>query len=412
MSKKITNCRICDESRMTTVLDLGDMELTGVFPDSPSQKITSGPITLVKCSRCGLVQMGHNFPLDEMYGDNYGYRSGLNKSMVQHLKSSVKHILSIVNVKHGDHILDIGSNDGTLLGFYPEQEGLTLIGMDPTIKKFGQYYKMHIQKVPDFFSREAFQTQFPERKAKIITSFSMFYDLERPLQFMQEISSILDEEGVWVFEQSYLPLMIERLSFDTVCHEHLEYYSLEQVKYMTDRCGLKIIDVRFNDINGGSFVVTAAKTESSYPEATETIKNIINEEHSKGYHQLDVYKEFQEAVVNFRNELRVHLTEISDAGKTIVALGASTKGNVLLQYCDLRPPVIRAVAEVNPNKYGKFTPKTHIPIISEEDTSKMKVDYKLVLPWHFREVFLNNEAEYIRTGGKLIFPLPKFEVVG
>jgi len=407
---KVNECRICNETKLTVILNLGEMELTGVFPSTRDQKITSGVVDLVKCSNCGLVQMGHNYPLNEMYGDNYGYRSGLNASMVKHLKDSVENILKIVSLTKNDLVLDIGSNDGTLLGHYPQTD-ITVVGMDPTIKKFGEYYKPHIIKIPDFFFGKTFSEHFPGRKAKIITSFSMFYDLEKPMDFVNEINSILDDNGVWIFEQSYLPRMIEQLSFDTICHEHLEYYALEQIKYMTDKAGLKIIDVTFNDVNGGSFVVFAAKKTAHYLEASEKVQNIINEEHKKGYHQLEVYKAFSDKVKIFKTELIDLLKSLKSQNKTVVALGASTKGNVLLQYCDLDHNLISAVGEVNPFKFKKFTPKTLIPIVSESEISQMNVDYKMVLPWHFRETFLKREATFLKEGGQIIFPLPKIEII-
>lgn len=409
MSKKIDSCRICTNHELVTVLDLGTMELTGVFPSTREEKITSGPLRLVKCCKCGLAQLDHNFPLTEMYGDNYGYRSGLNSSMVKHLELSVKNILSKVSLQDGDLVLDIGSNDGTLLGFYPEK-GISVVGMDPTIKKFGNYYKEHIHKIPDFFSKDSFHTQFPGKKAKVITSFSMFYDLEQPQTFVNEIKSVLAKDGLWVFEQSYLPLMIERLSYDTVCHEHLEYYCIKQVKWMLDLAEMEILDIDFNDVNGGSFVVYASHKQSSFNAKTEKVEALILKEHELGFSGLEVFRKFGESVANSRLELNRLLDQLINDKKKIVALGASTKGNVLLQYCNLNDQKIAAVGEVNPFKFGKFTPKTKIPIVSESEIEKMDADYKLILPWHFRETFIKREEEFLKNGGKLIFPLPKLEI--
>jgi NDP-4-keto-2,6-dideoxyhexose 3-C-methyltransferase len=310
----------------------------------------------------------------------------------------------MISLKESDIVLDIGSNDGTTLGFYPEI-GLDLIGIDPTAAKFRQFYKPNIRVVPDFFSASLFRREFHNRRARVVTSFSMFYDLERPLEFMQEVNSILADDGIWVFEQSYMPMMLDRNSYDTVCHEHLEYYGLRQIKWMTDRCGFKIVDVTFNDVNGGSFSVTVAKKESEFPEAANLIE-ILTKESEIGLDGLGPYLEFAQRVADSRTELVKFVKDAVDAGLRVAALGASTKGNVLLQYCSFSENGIFAVGEVNPDKFGKLTPGTLIPIIAEKQLLSLKPDFLIVLPWHFRETFLKLAGGY----SKIVFPLPRLEV--
>ena len=269
--KTLTHCRICGNSNLVRVLDLGEQTLTGVFPKSLGQQITRGPLQLVKCvgdtETCGLLQLAHSYDLAEMYGDNYGYRSGLNASMVKHLQAKVERILAKVDLSGHPIVLDIGSNDGTTLGFYPSSQ-CQRVGMDPTAQKFRQYYPVDVEAIADFFSATRFLQSFPNRKARVITSFSMFYDLEEPMSFVREVAQILDDKGVWVFEQSYMPLMLETNSYDTACHEHLEYYSLKQVAWMLRRANMKIVDVEFNRVNGGSFSVMAALVSSALSEFT------------------------------------------------------------------------------------------------------------------------------------------------
>lgn len=241
MYTKIEKCRICGNVNLEQVLNLGEQALTGVFPREKSNQVTSGPLRLVKCigendDECGLLQLEHSYELSEMYGENYGYRSGLNDSMVKHLHKKVERILASVELNDGDLVVDIGSNDSTTLQAYPSS-GPNLVGIDPTGIKFHKYYPDHIQLIPDFFSSRLLNNRFPGKKAKIITSFSMFYDLEKPMKFMQEVFDVLADDGVWVFEQSYMPTMLEMNSYDTVCHEHLEYYALSQIKWMSDRVG-------------------------------------------------------------------------------------------------------------------------------------------------------------------------------
>ena len=410
MYKKIDRCRICGNPSLVEVLDLGIQALTGVFPVSKEQKITSGPLKLVKCSgkddACGLLQLAHSYDLNEMYGDNYGYRSGLNQSMVRHLHSKVKKILAMVDFSGSPVVLDIGSNDGTTLSAYPET-GCIRIGMDPTIDKFREYYPAGVSAIAGFFSAAEFQRALPGRKARVVTSFSMFYDLEQPMEFMREVASILEDNGLWVFEQSYMPLMLERNSYDTVCHEHLEYYALKQIKWMTDRVGLKIVDVEFNDINGGSFSITVAKQAASYPEYPQ-LQVMLDKETEQGLDTLAPYHAFAERTSASRTALRSFLEQALSDGKRVAGLGASTKGNVLLQYCGLGPRELFAIGEVNPYKYGRYTPGSLIQILPEDELFDNKPDYLIVLPWHFRTFFIE---KYNQRSVNLVFPLTFLEIV-
>ncbi|MEP6974191.1 MAG: class I SAM-dependent methyltransferase, partial [Spartobacteria bacterium] len=307
-------------------------------------------------------------------------------------------------------VLDIGSNDGTLLSFYPEK-GVTVVGIDPTGKKFARYYRKDIALIPDFFSAELFRKTFGARKARIVTSISMFYDLESPLRFMEEVASILDTQGVWHFEMSYMPSMVRTMGYDTICHEHLEYYALQQIKWMTDLCGLKILDVVFNDINGGSFAVTVAQQSSSYPEASAEIKRLLLDEKKMGLSNVFQQRAFETLVETHKNELLRLLRRLKAQKRTVLGYGASTKGNVLLQHCGISRDLLPAIAEVNKDKFGCFTPGTAIPIISEAEAHAMKPDYLLVLPWHFRANIVGREKAFLGRGGKLIFPLPAVEIV-
>jgi NDP-4-keto-2,6-dideoxyhexose 3-C-methyltransferase len=410
MYKKVDKCRVCGNVNLTRVLDLGAQMLTGVFPSSKDMKVTVGPLRLVKCMGgddvCGLLQLEHSYDLGEMYGDNYGYRSGLNASMVKHLHGKVQKIMKQIELIKGDLVIDIGSNDSTTLQAYPATD-LLLVGIDPTGVKFHKYYPTHTQLIPDFFSAALVKKQFGEQKAKVVTSFSMFYDLEDPMGFMQQVYDVLADDGIWVFEQSYMPTMLEMNSYDTVCHEHLEFYSLHQIKWMADRVGFKIIDVEFNDINGGSFSVTVSKSREELITAT-VVKKILDQEKLKGLNTLTPYYEFAERVAKTKSDLLKFIEMANNNNKTVSVLGASTKGNVLLQYCGLTTKEIEFVGEVNPEKFGCYTPGTWIPIISENDLLTQNPDYLIVLPWHLRSFFELNKKF---SGISLIFPLPKVEEV-
>lgn len=410
MYSAIHQCRICGNENLVQVLDLGEQTLTGVFPKHKDQVITRGPLQLVKCTGdddgCGLLQLAHSYDLGEMYGDNYGYRSGLNPSMVKHLHAKVARILDTVDLSDQPIVLDIGSNDGTTLSAYPG-ERCTRVGIDPTSAKFRQYYPEDVVVIPDFFSARRFHEAFPGRQARVVTSFSMFYDLERPMDFVREVAGILDDRGIWVFEQSYMPLMLERNSYDTACHEHLEYYGLRQIDWMTRRCGLKIIDVEFNDVNGGSFSVTAARVDSAYP-ASPAVQTILAREAELGLDTLVPYQAFAQRTADSRDALRGFVADARAAGRRVAFLGASTKGNVLLQYCGFTADEIEAVGEVNPDKFGVFTPGTLLPIVDERQLLADEPDELIVLPWHFRDFFVE---KYQLQKGRLVFPLPMLEVV-
>jgi NDP-4-keto-2,6-dideoxyhexose 3-C-methyltransferase len=407
--ESLSHCRICKNTNLVEVLDLGDQYLSGVFPRSAeSTHLTKGPLKLVECQggeeACGLVQLAHNYDVRELFGDNYGYRTGLNTSMVMHLQSKIREIMDRVKLSLGDLVIDIGSSDGTSLKTYPNF--VTRVGIDPVGMKFQKYYPPGITLIPKLFSFDLLDEQFQGRKAKIITSFSMLYDLENPQSFVCDIARLLDQEyGLWVFEQSYLPTMINKVAFDTICHEHIEYYKLRQIEWMLDKVGMRIVDVDFNEVNGGSFSVVAAHRGVIYPSSLHKIYKILQHENAQG---LDDFGNFRVRVDNACSELKSFLAKAKGEGKRVCGLGASTKGNVLLQYCNLTDNDIEVIGEINPDKFGSLTPGTWIPIEDEKKVLNSKPDYLLVLPWHFRDNFLSNPAY---KGQRLIFPLPKLEVV-
>lgn len=414
----ITRCRICGNSNLVSILHLGDQFLTGIFPRNREQKLTCGSLELVKChapeggEACGLVQLRQSYNLEEMYGLDYGYRSSLNQSMARHLRAKVESLRRLVTLHRGDTVLDIGSNDGTTLSYYPAEAGFTLVGIDPTSEKFKDYYRPDIVRVADFFSETAFHRACPGRQARIVTSIAMFYDLEAPLTFMREIAEILAPDGIWHFEQSYLPLMLSQNAYDTICHEHREYYALRQIQWLVDRAGLKIIDAETNDVNGGSFAVTVARKDSPLQENKAVVDSFLQKEDADGLHTLARYAVFAQQVFSHRVRLLSLLANIQADGKSVLGYGASTKGNVILQFCGITAQALPAIAEVNQDKVGAFTPGTLIPIISEAEARQRKPDYLLVLPWHFKQNLLQREAAFLQAGGKMIFPLPRIEVVG
>lgn len=414
--KEIFECRICGNPELESLLGLGEQALTGIFPKQGSDDVPVAPLHLVKCAEegkggaCGLVQLRHSYDLECLYGMNYGYRSGLNASMVAHLNEMAETIKQKVSLSAGDIALDIGSNDGTLLRAMDEP-GIELAGFDPTGEKFKQYYPPHVRLIPDFFSSSLFRREFGDRKAKVVTSIAMFYDLESPLDFMRQVGEVLDDNGIWVFEQSYLLSMLEMNSYDMICQEHLEYYSLKQIKFMMDRAGFKIIDIEFNDTNGGSFCVTAAKAKSPLEENRPLISQILGEETRRGLRGKEIYEQFRLRVFQHREELKRFLETMASQNQRLLGYGASTKGNVILQFCGITSKEMPFIAEVNQDKFGCVTPGTKIPIISEAEAKAMNPNGFLVLPWHFKKHIVRREKDFLESGGRLVFPLPELEVV-
>lgn len=400
MFKEIKNCRICKDQNLENLFNLGNFHLSGIFPTSKNQIIEKGPLSLIICHTCGLVQLGHQYDMKKLFGEDYGYRSGLNRQMISHLHSFVDEIMEREQLGPEDLIIDIGANDSTMLSRFPGSFK-NLVGVDPTGDKFKDFYPQHIKLIPEFFKAK----RFKEEKAKLITSFSMFYDLEDPFNFMKEVSEILHDDGIWVMEQSYLPLMIKNNAYDCICHEHQEYYCLSQIKYMAFKLGLNILNVSFNDINGGSIRVSLGKRDG---EKKELVNKILKKE--KHFRNISTYGFFLNNLKNHRKNLISLLKDLKAKGKKVIGLGASTKGNITLQYCGIDVDLLPEILEVNDYKFNRFTPGSKIPILSEE--KEEAVDYKLILPWHLKDSFLEREKDFLKKGGKLIFPLPHLEIIG
>ncbi len=403
-------CRVSGSRDLVEVVHLGEHALSGVFPASRDDDTPSGPLELVWCPDSGLLQLRHTYDPELMYGENYGYRSGLNGTMVRHLESKAAILTATAELEDGDVVIDIGSNDATLLKAY-RGRGLKKIGVDPTGEKFREFYTNDIELVPDFFSTDSVSGSLGGKRAKLVTSIAMFYDLEDPVSFAQQVHDVLADDGIWHFEQSYMPSMLRANSYDTICHEHIEYYSLTAVIEILRRAELEVIDVVMNDVNGGSFAVTAAKTNSSRPANRRVVEWVAEQEKRMGLHTPQPFFEFESRIVRHREDLTRLVRYLRDEGKRIVGYGASTKGNVLLQFCGFTSDDIECIAEVNPDKFGCYTPGTRIPIVSEEEARALRPDYFLVLPWHFRSGIIQRETDFFSRGGRMIFPLPEIQIV-
>lgn len=404
---KLQTCRICKSCDLQSVISLGEQYITSRFPDYGDFSTPKTNVELCKCNICGLLQLLDTVSCNELYEYEYGYRSGINNMMKDHLKQYKEEIESIASIVEGDTILDIGSNDSTMLQYY--SNNLRRIGIDPTGNQFKEYYG-EVELVPTYFTVDVFKTAYNDIKCKVISSISMFYDLPDPIQFAQDIYECLHEDGIWTCEQSYLLTMVKRNSIDTICHEHLEYYALKQIKHIADVANFKIIDVKFNDCNGGSFRIYLAKRESTkYVENTQLINQILQDEIEYGINDENFYAKFMDSCNHEVDKLKAFINIVNSDNKTINIYGASTKGNTLLQFANITENDIKYAIERNPKKYGKMT-NTGIKIISEDEMRKSPPDYLLVLPYHFKSDIIKREHEYLENGGQLIFPFPNFEI--
>lgn len=414
-ARAVTQCRVCKSSALSPVLSLGKQYISD-FVDAMEEN-ASAPLELIICNvaegGCGLLQLKHTADQPALYR-NYWYRSGINKTMRDALADITAKASQIANLKEGDYVIDTGSNDNTLLKSYNRSD-IHRFGFEPATNLMPYAEDPNITVINDFFSAEPFLNQSNGKQAKIITSIAMFYDLEDPNAFVANIAKCLAQDGLWIIQMAYLPSMLIDNIFDNICHEHLEYYSLLSLENLLSRHGLKVIDVELNDVNGGSYrtYITHEENTSIHPitGAEDRVEALRNQERTMQLDTLSPYIDFAKEVETIKEKVTSFIKSEVENGKTVYVYGASTKGNTLLQYFDLDFHTITAAAERNPDKWGKKTVGTLIPIVSEEEARAAKPDYFLILPWHFLPEFKEREAAYLKNGGKFIVPLPHFQIV-
>jgi NDP-4-keto-2,6-dideoxyhexose 3-C-methyltransferase len=414
--KSISSCRSCGLKKLVPILSLGEQYVIN-FLDSNENSGIKAPLELVLCDinsgGCGLLQLRHTVPLDLMYRQ-YWYKSGVNQTMRNALADVVDKAEKLIKLKAGDIVLDIGSNDSTLLRLY-KTKGLILVGFEPATNLMDEARVGVTKVINDFFNYEAFKKEFGDKKAKIITAIAMFYDLDDPNKFVSDIVKCLDKDGVFIIQQNYLVSMLKQNAFDNISHEHLEYYSMRALKNLLNRHNLEIFDVELNDINGGSFRTyirhKGCKSIKPFKLAKERLKKVEDEEIKLGLHNRKVYDDFAKRIEKIKDKIYNFIKKEVEKGKKVYVYGASTRGNTLLQYCGIDNKLIKAAAERNPAKWGKKTVGTWIPIISEEQARKEKPDYFLVLPWAFIKEFVEREKEFLESGGKFIVPLPEPRII-
>lgn len=403
--KPLAKCRVCSSESLVDILTLGDHHLSDFT--STNKKPHKFPLSIILCNECNLLQLKHTAPQKFLYTENYGYRSGINNTMQRELREIVQEALKKVKKGKDLTVLDIGANDGTLLSNYPKE--VYKIGVEP-VKKLAKACKKHADLViNDFFQYSSYKKKAQSRKADIITVISCFYDMEEPNKFIEDVKKVLNEDGVLVIQQNYLVTMLEQNAYDNIVHEHLEYYSLLSMDNLLNRHGLEIFEVKQNLLNGGSFRTYIAYKGKK--KVTASVKDLREYEQKLGLNKIKVYKNFAKRVEKSRKQLLALIRKLRNRGKTVYVYGASTRGNTILQYSGLGKTLINAAVERNSDKWGMKIASVGIPIISEADARLIKPDYMLVLPWFFKEEFLEREKDYLTKGGKFIFPLPEITVI-
>ncbi len=411
--KEIRECRGCGSGQLIQIISFGNQYVTN-FVDKDNSEQIKCPLDLVICKNCKLVQLKHNAPPESMWDEQYWYKSGISSTIREDLKDIVEASRKILPPQKGDVVVDIGCNDGTLLSFYGKGDFET-VGFEPSKNVARDATAKGLKVINNFFNYNDYKKEFSDKKAKIITAISMFYDLEDPNSFMRDIVSCLDKKGLLVIQQNYLLTMLTNNAFDNVCHEHREYYSLLSFKKLLDKFGLEVFDVKQNGINGGS-IRTYIKFKDNnemkgFPGSAERIIEIERKEKEMGLDTLKPYFDFASRIGKIKEDLLEFITREKKSGKEICAYGASTRGNVILQYFNLNDKLISYIADKNPDKWGKRTVGSLIPIISPEKMRKVNPDYILVMVWHFFDEIKDQEKTYFEKGGKFIVPLPEFKVI-
>jgi hypothetical protein len=404
---------------MKELFSLGDIYMSDFIKEGEEPRAGKYELKMILDDTTGAVRL-EKFPSSNLMFGKYWYRSGINNTMKIELKDIVDSIYKIKKLNENDIWLDIASNDGTLLSYLPDS--LIRIGIDPVDDSFKIEAEKHSNLIiQDYFSADAYRkSKFGNQKPKVITTIAMFYDLDNPRNFLNDVLEIIDDNGILVLQMSYTPLMIQQLAFDNICHEHVWYYSLFNIKYLLEESGFQLFNCELNDVNGGSFRVYATPKKSDLKQISSQqfrdvsmyrINSILSHEKSLKLDDVELWNEFYKRIKDLKKQTVSFIREEKLKGKKIWAYGASTKGNTLLQYFELDNTLIDGIAEKSFYKWNLKTVGTNIPIYSEDEMRKVNPDYLLVLPWHFINEFVIRESDYLNNGGKFIVPCPKFEII-
>ena len=415
MITEFNHCRLCGNPKLTPVVDLKTQPLSCVYVAPTEADPMASPLEVVRCdttadpSACGLAQLRHSADVSKMYGATYGYRSSTSPTMSSHLAGKTRTLAKLVGLQPGDRVLDIGCNDGTLLNAYGRESGFARFGIDPSSVKFRDNFDDDIEVMYELFSASTARRLSGGGLYRAISSIAMFYDLDDPVAFARGIAASLALDGVWCVEQAYLPEMLKKMIYDQIMHEHVTYFALGQMDRVCKAAGLRIVDCELNEINGGSFSLLICHDDAAYPSQVAKLDALRAAE--QPLFDGSAYETFKIRMQAHRDEVRELLGLIRASGKTIYGYGASTKGNIQLQYCGIGPGDLAAICDKQEMKNGLQTPGTRFNIVSQDAARAAKPDYFYVLIWHLRREIILDELAFLERGGKLVFPLPRLHLV-
>jgi len=401
-------CRNCSSKKLKKIVNIGNQPVSSVFYKKKKYNLKRYPLDLFKCENCELIQLFKTVSLDKMYGENYGYQTSISGLMVSHLKKKIKFLYSKKYIIKNSSVLDIGSNDGTFLNFFKRSN--MLFGIDPSSRKFKKFYRKNIHLINDFFSKKNLdkylkRNNIENKKFDLISSFAIFYDINDPNSFCNDIYKLLNRDGLWISEFSYFPLMLKNLTYDQICHEHLTYYTLKVFNSIIKKNNLKILDVFFNEINGGSIEVLCSRKDSKLKSNNKKIKSVLKNE---SYINKKSYENFNDRISNVKKNINKFFGKNK---KKIIGYGASTKGNIVLNHSNITDKNLMYICDENKLKHNRYTPGTNIKIISKEKMRSIQPDFLLVLIWSFRKEVIKQEIKYLKKGGTLVFHLPRFHII-
>lgn len=406
-----TACRVCGSDQLTEVIWLEEQYLSPTFVETNKGNALAqikAPMTLLLCDRqknpqgCGLLQLKETVNKDLLY-TNYFYRSATSATMREDLKAVVRDVEQHVQLADGDYVVDIGANDGTMLAYFPATTHR--VGIEPAKNIDWGHLDPSLKMINDYFSQAALDKALPGKKVKAFTSCAMFYDLEDPNSFVATVKLALAPDGMWCIQLSYLPLMFKNMNFYDICNEHLEYYSLHTLQTLMARHHLTIVDASTNGVNGGSARVFITHDET-HPEPSDNFKKLYAEEEQLALYDVATYQQFYKEMTELKEKVRDYILMKKQQGEAVLGLGASTKGNVLLQFFGITKEIVPAISERNPDKVGLRTLGTDIELITEDEARARKPSSMLVLPWYFKTEIVKREQDYINQGGELVFPMP------
>ncbi len=401
-------CRLCDSQKYSEILNLGDMSLTGVFLKE-GDKVPKSQLALFFCENCSLVQLSETYDKNEMFGNSYMYRSSITNTMKNHFSEIVDISKTWLEDLNGTNVLEIASNDGTLINMLNKYD-LKTTAIDPSAEQYFYNYPDETDVYVDFFDKD-FNNKFEiKSKFDLIISLAVLYDVDNPVSFAKTIYNNLDDNGIWITEQTSSLTLLDTNAYDSICHEHLTYLSYKTLNKICQLAGLRIIDAYKNDINGKSFVLVITKNANSHEPNIGNIKKYVDYENSFRPDSLKKWEMFEDFVINHKTDLKKIIEDLKIEGP-VFGYGASTKGNVLLQYLGITKKDLPYILERDEKKYGLETPGSQIPIISEKEGKDYDPVGLIVFPWHFKKEIINREKKFLNNGGKLIFPLPTIEVV-